>query len=197
MTIDISLDKSLVQSLHQITNELTIASDDRTRLGVGCLQISATHHQSIVLLIEHNCHASAFALLRPLFESFIRGVWIIRKASEEELQRYKSDCSFGLDNLFKAVITLDKYDESSFKNINPSMINTMHSLTHAGFSANVRHQTESGIESNYTCEELRNLLDFSNVIAKIASCEILDAARDIGHHRIVALEKAIGETSSS
>ena len=84
---DLSTYKDVARSCWSSTQELTVPNDDRSRLSLGLLQLVQEHHASIVILIQHQQYGSAFALLRPLYEAYVRGVWLAQVASDREFSR--------------------------------------------------------------------------------------------------------------
>ena len=52
---------------------LPLPVSDRDRLAAGCFHQALEHHEAIVKLVRRKLVGSAFALLRPLFELFVRG----------------------------------------------------------------------------------------------------------------------------
>jgi hypothetical protein len=178
MDIDTSEHKKLLLILWEATNNLNISSDDRSRLGIGCLQLSQDHHAGIILLIENSLYSSAFALLRTQFESFIRGLWILRLASNEEIEHYQEDCCrIKIAQMIDAISTLPHYNDNEFSSV-ASSIKTMNSYTHSGYVANLNHQDANYIQPNHQKEEILKSLNFSNFIGKLATIEVVEYAND-------------------
>ena len=67
------------------TSVVTLPADERSLLAVGCLDVAIEHQAAIALLGGASLHGSAFALLRVLAESLVRGLWLLHCASEAEL----------------------------------------------------------------------------------------------------------------
>jgi hypothetical protein len=51
----------------------------------GALHVAVEHSQAILALVEEKLFASALALVRPLFESYLRGTWLLNAASEAQI----------------------------------------------------------------------------------------------------------------
>ena len=43
------------------------------------------------MLVTNRLYGSAFVLIRSVFESYIRGVWLYRCASDTEIEAFKTD----------------------------------------------------------------------------------------------------------
>src|SRR6266446_8458214 len=83
--------EDLIHWLDQSLHGVEIKVEMRTRLAVGCLDIALEHQKAIVLLISQVLYGSAFALVRLIFEAYVRGVWLHRCASDADLERFKTD----------------------------------------------------------------------------------------------------------
>lgn len=178
MGINLSKDKKFLKVLWQATDGLTLLSDDRTKLGAGCLQLAQDHHASILLLVEKFYYSSAFALLRIQFDSFLRGVWILKLASDKEINTYKKDrLDIGINKLITIISTLVDYKDTEFKNISKSL-KTMNSYAHSGFAANLNHQDSNFIQPNHKKEDILNLIKFSNFFGILSSLEILQLSQN-------------------
>jgi hypothetical protein len=56
-------------------------------LMVGYVMIALQHHRAIWLLKEAELYGSAFALVRPVFDAWLRALWINEIATPEEVER--------------------------------------------------------------------------------------------------------------
>lgn len=57
----------------------------RVELATRWLLISLDHREAFLLLLAHNARSSAFALLRSIYEAWVRGLWAARAASDAQL----------------------------------------------------------------------------------------------------------------
>lgn len=68
---------------------LSVSGDDRKTLVVGALAgVTIEHGKSIVFLIENELFASALSLVRPVFESGVKMLWLNRCATSRQIDRY-------------------------------------------------------------------------------------------------------------
>jgi hypothetical protein len=58
---------------------------DRVRAAAASFGIARDHHGSIVHLMKWSLHSSSFALLRGLFEAYVRGLWLRHCATEQQI----------------------------------------------------------------------------------------------------------------
>ena len=70
---------------------LDISREKRVLLAVSCYDVVIEHHIGIAVLLRSNINGSAFALLRPLFETFVRGAWLRHCATDNEIEKYTAD----------------------------------------------------------------------------------------------------------
>lgn len=166
-------------------------NDDRSRLSLALLQLAQEHHSSIVLLLEHRQYGSAFALLRPLYEAFVRGVWLARIASENEVIRYQRDDQFSLRGLAEKVSELPAFGGTSFAATAKSALNAMHSYTHNGYLASVRRQACDAIEPAYEVGEIREVLEFAQLFGVLATAEILEQATNVESVRVDEMQALV------
>lgn len=195
--IGISAYKDAATRAWSVTQDLPLASNDRTRLSAGLLQLAQEHHASIVILIQHQQYGSAFALLRPLYEAYVRGVWLARIASEREFSRYQRDENFSLKDLASKVSVLPTFDGTNFADLAGRTLNAMHSYTHNGYLASVRRQSPDAIEPAYEVAEIREVLEVTQVLGVLATAEILDIAKTPDLGRIDELKNLVGSLTKS
>lgn len=91
----------LVRWIDENTAGLSFPTDDRTMLALGCFDVAIEHQAAIALLTSASIYGSAFALLRVLTESLVRGLWLHACATDTELAKFKRG---KLDKTFAALI---------------------------------------------------------------------------------------------
>src|SRR5690349_148841 len=79
----------LVSWIDENTAGLAFPTDDRTMLALGCFDVAIEHQAAIALLTGATIYGSAFALLRVLTESLVRGLWLHDCATGAELAKFK------------------------------------------------------------------------------------------------------------
>jgi hypothetical protein len=65
----------------------------RVQLAGACWHVALEHGQAIVMLTEDALHGSALALVRPVFEAYVRGMWLMHCASEKEVDAWTGSVS--------------------------------------------------------------------------------------------------------
>lgn len=143
------------------------------------MDIALEHQKSIVLLTAHHLYGSAAALVRLIFEAYIRGVWLLYCASEEELQQFKDD---ELDKKFyKLVDDVEKHEAfnvGTLSHVKEKSWKIMNSFTHSGFYQVVRRNKSGEIAPNYTDEEIKDVLETANSFAILTAVAIANMANN-------------------
>jgi hypothetical protein len=124
-------------------------------------------------LVSRSLFGSAFALVRLLFEAYIRGIWLHRCASDSELELFKAE---KLDKNFATLIEeierIEGFEVGVLSDTKLKSWKAMNSYTHSGFMQIVRRNTASTIEPNYTEDEILEALNFANAIGLLSALEI-------------------------
>jgi len=175
----ITKSEKLIQWMEERVYGLEISADERTRIAASCHDVAMEHHKSIILLVSHSLYGSAFALVRLIYEAYIRGVWLHRCASNKEIERFKKG---KIDKVFGVLITeiegVEGYEIGTLSNVKETSWNNMNSYTHSGFNQIARRITESSIEPNYDEKEINQCIYFATVIGLMSALEIVLMAKN-------------------
>lgn len=167
------------ESLRRLVHEKKFPSTERARAALGCLIIAQEHHHGILVLLSHSLFASAFALVRPAFESYIRGQWLSLCAKEAQVQgflRGKEPPKFA--SMIDALEALEDFDNKMFSVVKNKNWKGLCGYTHTGGIHVQRWQTSDGVEPNYSKEEVIEVLKFADVIAGLSVLAVLREAAD-------------------
>ena len=72
-------------ALNQLVNGVEVAQTVRNRAAGASFAIAQDHHHAIVFLMKNTFHSSSFALLRCLFEAYLRGLWLKYCATDAQV----------------------------------------------------------------------------------------------------------------
>lgn len=157
----------LIQWLDEHVYDLNLIEDahSRSRLAVSCFYVALEHHRAIVLLISHNLHGSARSLIRILFDAFIRGLWLYRCASDDDLEYFKKKDKLKkeIEERIKDIEERSGGDEMILSMIKSHAWSAMCSYTHTGMSQLSRYNSSEAIEPNFNEDEIIEALNFANV----------------------------------
>lgn len=173
----ITKSKELSIWISQNIDGLPMLSERRSRLAAGCLHLAFDHHDAIILLTDRAIYGSAFALLRLIFEAYVRGSWLLYCASETDLDRFEND---NLDRSFGSLISdlekLEAYSVGVLSQAKRDSWNMLNSLTHSGYHHVRRRKTQKSIEANYPEQEIVGALNFAGALALMSTTELATAA---------------------
>ena len=163
--------------LHARTNGLVLSADDRVRIGAGCFHLAQEHHDAIIVLVRARLYGSAWALARSLLEAYVRGTWLVRHASQAELENYANG---KCPNFYQLVTAIGTEPDTGgawlaeiFKRRYWSILND---YTHGGASQVLRRNTFDAIEPAFKEAELSALLAFAGEVATRVATELFALA---------------------
>ena len=150
--------------LHEKTNNKKRTGGVRERTGESLLQHSLDLHDAILVLLAAGLPGPAMTLARPLFESYVRGFWLLRFASDKEIAKFNNGAGPKFSNLLKAIGN-DKESGSAWIHANKKVNWTaFNDLTHGGSEHVRRRSTEELVEPNYPEQELEALVRFGTEV---------------------------------
>jgi hypothetical protein len=138
----------------------------------GCLHIALEHHGAIALLVKESHKGSAAALVRPLFESVLRGSWLYECATDEQAESFLNDKIPDLGAIVKDLETKPFFKEMKIANLKKRIWGGLCSYTHSGGLHVTRRVSSSEVTQNYSDEEIVEMLMLSNMIALMGSYEL-------------------------
>lgn len=164
--------------LHERTNDKKHSGGIRERTGESILQLSLDLDDAILVLLDARLPGPALTLARPLFEGYVRGVWLLRIASEKQIEEFNNrKCP-----LFKALLSAIGNDHTSggawiYANKNAHW-KSFNDLTHGGGEHVKRRNTQEAVEPNYPEPELEALVRFGIEVRIRIGCELLSIMND-------------------
>lgn len=159
---------------------LKISTKRRVLLAVSCYDIVIEHHFGIVILLQSRISGSAFALVRPLFETFVRGIWLRHCATEEQIASYVSDkLELQFWQLLQAVESVDGFQEGVLSDLKKSAWHAMNSYTHGGIQQAGRRISGEYIEPHFSADEIDEVIKMSGSFALFAFQQVAIEANRI------------------
>lgn len=148
-----------INRCNELVGCLELRGDDRNRVVAALLHLSLEHHGSIQLLVCHHHNGSAFALLRPQFEAYIRGLWLMKCASDQQLQSFLEDNEpLGINRLIRAIEEQPGYEEKVLSGLKERIWGSLCGFTHGGYIQASWRMTEEEIISDFSEDHLVSLL---------------------------------------
>lgn len=176
------LDTALTQSEQwmaervSLTNGVTFETTNRLRVAVALLHLSLEHQTGIHSLVNIGVIGSAFALFRPQFETYVRGVWYHRCATDAQV------CSFiggeqppKINVLIEDIEKLEAFDEKLLSSTKRQLWYNLNDFTHGGATQVKARCTVDEITQNYKEEHIANLLTASASLSLVAGIALAAA----------------------
>lgn len=171
--------EKLIRWTEKRIHGLEFTFDGRKEIVAGCLDVAIEHHKAIILLIANQYYGAAFSLVRVIFETWVRGLWLNYCASDKEIEKFKDNI---LDKKFHELVEevekVDGYREGTISTVKEAGWNAMNSFTHSGYAQIERRFGETSIEPNYDLEEIEEVIDFTNATGLLCCLEISFLAND-------------------
>ena len=149
--------------LHKKTNGKNLPSKETNVAGVCLLQHSLDVADATIILLEHDLQGPAWTLARPLLESFVRGIWILQCASDEQVENFRNGKCPLFPELLKAMADHDEAKlHADWVRAQTKNKDIFHDFTHGGIEHAMRRITkkdeETVVEPNYQEHELEYLV---------------------------------------
>lgn len=179
-----SLSKILLESdelstwMHQHTNETEYNNlVIREKTAICLLQHALDVEDGIRVLLNKNSYlpGAALALARPLFESYVRGIWLLKTATDDDTDKFLSGKhypQFDIANLVKAIGNAPATGGKWINEIKEAHLRVMHDLTHGGTSHINSRCLPNLIEPNYSEDHLITLV-ILGIEIKIRICRVM------------------------
>jgi hypothetical protein len=155
---------------------IRLKTDRRSAVAAASFAIAQQHHQSILILISHPspCFATAFALLRPLIEATMRGLWISKCATDEKIEVLITGSQKMIDmaNIFKDLDSEFKSKKSAYEKIYQNSWKTLSAYTHSYHLQLQRWMTTQHVEGVYTDEEVIDLIKHATNMGSLAAAGV-------------------------
>ena len=154
-------------------------SDGCIAPAAACFHIALEHHGAVLMLTRSRLHGSAIALLRPQFESFVRGVWLRRCASPVQLHKFLAGSNPPeISEQLRAIESLEWYESRVLSRFISLSWRTLCDYTHTGVRQIGRRFLDNEVTQNYSTDEQIELLKASNFFAALTAFEMTDSFLD-------------------
>ena len=142
-----------------------LPDDKRSQLAAGCWHVAIEHSMAIVVLVHEALHGSALAMIRPLFEAYVRGMWLMHTATDVDIDRAGQDL---FPNDFNRIVTeLEKsplFLPDTFSSLKTQSWKRLCSFTHTGYQQIGARLTPHGVGYGYEDSEILEALHWADAI---------------------------------
>lgn len=175
----ISLSGRICDWIGERVDSLSIPADDKTRLSGASFHIALTHHVSIATLVRDGRTASAFALLRPQIDGYVRGLWFSTIATEKEIAGVRNgDDPPATRKLMERLETEGYFHPDTFATIGVKIWPTVCDYTHTGIRLLVNHLNATEVAPSFEPEDIVEVLEASNAWAYMAAIGLAGLANN-------------------
>jgi hypothetical protein len=182
----IAASRNLAAEFDSEVNGIEFPASDRARLAAALLDQAHEHHKAIHTLLDADLRGSAFSLIRILFETMIRGCWLFRCATDEQVTEFQSDV---LDLPFgKLIEALEGvYDGGSglLSSVKKHYWSALCSFAHGGYLQVVRRITPESISPSYSDGEVLEVAAFADFCFFLSCIEAMNICNrpELAEHR--------------
>lgn len=150
-------------------DDLEIKRKQPELLSVACFDMVLEYQQGITHLVESKVYGPAFSMVRSIFESLVRGLWFQHCATDKEIARFiKEDKLKKLSVLIGAIEKVPGFEEGVISGVRGTSWPSMCSYTHSGILQLSRRISDGDFFPNYSDDEIKEVLKFSNMMALFA-----------------------------
>lgn len=135
MSLETSLNaaEALVKRLALKIEGAEFRRSDRNRLAAACFHQALEHHEAIVLLASRRLFGSVMALVRPMYEIYIRAVWLHVCASDADLEKFqKGKLRREFGDLVGEIESHEGYNVGVLSRVKRTSWRAMNDYTHGG-----------------------------------------------------------------
>jgi hypothetical protein len=166
--------KDLAIWLHTQTNDVDLQNTDfKHRMGFALFQQSLDVDDGINVLLENNLPGPAMALARPRFEGYVRGLWLLRAATDDAVEKFQNGICPHFNVLMNQIGGDAETGGAWIKANADANLKDFHDLTHGGMSHVLRRVNAATIEPSYPERELISLVRFGLEIKVRIGVELL------------------------
>lgn len=162
---------------HALTNGLQFETSPRKRVAVAFQHLSFEHHDGILDLLQRGFHGPAFALYRPQFDAYTRGLWYRTRADEGRIaallndEKQPPELKHLIPDLEKSGID----SEGHLRRLKGSMYSRLCDFTHGGTAQIVSRLQQNEIAPAYDTRHLAWLTSSSSKLSYLACVEMAKA----------------------
>lgn len=147
-------------------------------LAAAYFSLVLEHHVATAHLFRDALPSSAFALLRPVFDAYLRGEWVRRVAGDDQLERFRTGkFEPAPDRILKALRTSHPEIGNALEKTKRKNWPALSGFTHGGFAQMAWQLKEGSVGPNFSDEFWLSALDFADSFARAAAISLAEIAR--------------------
>ena len=161
-------------------NETSFNATARNRVVAPCFAVTLDHFDAVLVLLGRNpkIYSSAFALMRLVFESYIRGLWLFYCATDDEIESF-SNGTFELPRKIEVMIdsieNVCDFDGKQLSITRTTCWKHLCDYTHTGALQVQRWNKHDSIEPAYSNDEVLEVIRFTKAYALLAAVSFAES----------------------
>lgn len=160
-----------VEAIASETQNIKAKATLRNRLVLAAYGTVMEHHHAIAILVREQRLPSAFALTRSLWESYIRGDWLLHFVEEDKLPKYTKGKLPEAWEVLRDLKTIPEFDFGVLAKFKADHWSALCDYAHTGPLQLQRWQGEEFIEPNHPVEETAEVLYLAGHYAALAGAK--------------------------
>ena len=161
------------------TDGLALPAERRRLLSAACVHQAMEHHDAIIRLVELRLYGSAVTMVRPIFEAYIRALWLFHCAKDSQIKRMGPRMSeLDTSRMIPQLVRVESVGPGVLDGVLRDHVGAMNSFTHTNWLQMVRRITETSLEPNYEPSELTATLNFASSMALLSAGHVATLRSD-------------------
>ena len=161
-------------------HDVSISDTLRNRFAGACFSVALDHFDAVLMLLGYTpkLYSSAYALIRPIFESYIRGMWFLYCATDEAIENFNKNKPYQLPKKIESLIEAVEQAGRFEKQLSNSYTNNWSDLcdyAHTGLLQIQRWNTSQAIEPNYPENEILEIIRFTSALAILSAVSFAES----------------------
>ncbi len=171
--------KAISENIQQTLSGYKFDIDNKGIITLGCLSSSLEYHSSLHLLFENRRHASATALLRPQFESYVKGIWFLYCSNDRDIRAaHKDTFQKKFHEIVDELVAKSAPGHEDIKTIKNSYWRILNGFTHTGQPQLARQFNGYNIQANYDDKFIISILNLGDFIAFRVFIELINISSE-------------------
>jgi hypothetical protein len=154
--------EKLINKIDGDIGEFSVAHEPRIIVSATLCNLGRQHHRAIVRLIASNLLGSAAALMRVIFECYVRSVWIHDCATDDEVNDATDDKWPRMAAMVQAIESTPNLKTGVLGLAFDARWKAFNSFTHNGSLALSRQIKGHSIEPTFSDEDLSDMAQFAD-----------------------------------
>ena len=155
-----------------------LPNSKRLQLASACWHVTIEHSMAIVELVHATLHGSALALIRVMYEPYVRGMWLMYAATDEDIDRAGRDQFPSNSDIVTALEKSPHFSSQPFSDLKNQSWKRLCSYTHTGYQQIGARLTSQGLGYDYQDSEILEALLWADTIALTTAAAVAIEAQN-------------------